>query len=68
MDSRKKIYFFTLLFSLFTLVSISQDCYVKPSGDKRVADELFESYANYACALKEYMIMYADKPKDKKTK
>jgi len=47
-------------------VSISQDCYVKPSGDKRVADELFESYANYACALKEYMIMYADKPKDKK--
>jgi len=66
MTSRKKIYFFTLLFSLYTVVSISQQCYQKPSGNKRIANDLFESYANYACAIQEYLIIYADKPKDKK--
>lgn len=66
MDSKKTIYIITLFIGLFTLTSSAQECYQKPSGDKGLANELFTSYGNYACALKEYLIIYADKPKDKK--
>ncbi len=38
----------------------------KPSGDKKLANEYFSTYGNYRCAIKEYLILYADKPEDKK--
>ena len=66
MKSRKYIYLITLFISLLSLDSKAQDCMQKPSGDKKLANEYFSTYGNYGCAIKEYLIIYADKPKDKK--
>ena len=44
----------------------AQDCFQKPSGDKKLANEYFSTYGNYGCAIKEYLIIYDVKPKDKK--
>jgi hypothetical protein len=66
MTARKYTTILTLLLSIFSLSGISQDCYQKPSGDKGLANDYFSAYGSYGCALKEYLIIYADKPKDKK--
>lgn len=65
MTAIKYIHTITFLFSLLVFNLSAQECYVKPSGDKKLANELI-SYENYGCALKEYLIIYADKPKDVK--
>lgn len=63
MLKKKIIRIFTLLLCLTAYSGMSQDCYVKATGDKKLANELV-SYGNYSCAIKEYLIIYADKPKD----
>lgn len=45
--------------------AFGQDCWQKPSGDKKIAKDYF-AYGHYPCALKEFQIMHADKPKSKK--
>jgi tetratricopeptide (TPR) repeat protein len=44
----------------------AQNCEQKPTGDKMIANDYF-SYGMYPCALKEYQLIYASKPKNKKT-
>ena len=66
MKSRKYIYLITLFISLLSLDLKAQDCFQKPSGDKKLANEYFSTYGNYGCAIKEYLIIYDVKPKDKK--
>lgn len=43
----------------------AQNCEQKPTGDKMIANEYF-SYGMYPCALKEYQLIYASKPENKK--
>jgi hypothetical protein len=66
MDTRRITTLFALFFSLISLSGLSQDCDFKPSGDKKIANDYFSTYFNYGCALKEYLIIHANKPKDVK--
>lgn len=43
----------------------AQNCEQKPTGDKIIANDYF-SYGMYPCALKEYLLIYASKPENKK--
>ena len=54
-----------VLILIFPLYGKSQDCYPKPSGDRSIAAQHF-SYEFYQCALREYIIILASKPKSKK--
>lgn len=65
MLNKRILQILAVFFSISSFVGTAQDCYVKPTGDKKLANELI-SYENYSCALKEYLIIYADKPQDVK--
>lgn len=58
-----------LYFSLFILINTlylkAQDCDQKATGNLKTADGYF-SWQRYPCALKEYLLIYAKKPDNKK--
>lgn len=57
--------------TLYILVFISsftlnaQDCWQKPTGDSKLANDYF-SYGYYPCALREFLMIYSGKPQNKK--
>lgn len=66
MNFRNYIFLIAIFTGLVRLSLSAQNCIQKPSGNKKLANEYFSSYGNYGCAIKEYLIIYAKKPKDKK--
>lgn len=62
---KMKLFSLLVLLSFFTFSTKAQECWQKPTGDKKIAKDYF-AYGMYPCALKEYLIIYAKKPKNKK--
>lgn len=63
MKLKLNILFF--IFSIFSTPIFAQDCWQDATGNKKLANDYF-AYGMYPCALKEYLIMYSRKPKNKK--
>ena len=56
----------SLFLIIFSALKVNaQNCEQKPTGDKMIANDYF-SYGMFPCALKEYQLIYASKPKNKK--
>lgn len=62
---RLKLNFLIITFSILITQLNAQDCWQKPSGDNKIANDYF-SYGMYPCALQEYLYIYANKPDNKK--
>ena len=55
----------SILILIASFCANAQDCWQKPSGDSKLANDYF-SYGYYPCALKEFLVIYASKPESKK--